>query len=45
MIQDNLTQQIEHDELKYAENLLIYRFSRLDWEVFDLDLSNNKEAS
>lgn len=41
MIQDNFTQQIEYDELKYVVNLLIYRFSRLDWEVLDLDLSNN----
>lgn len=45
MIQDKVTQQIGYDKIKHAEYLLIYRFLRLDWEVFYFDLPNNQEVS
>jgi len=45
MIQDKIIQQVECDELKDAELLLIYQFSRLNWEIFDFDSPNEKEVS
>jgi hypothetical protein len=45
MIKDKVTQQNEHYKIKHNEYLLIYRFPKLDWEVFYCKLANNQEVS